>query len=140
MNVMSLIKCPSFQWSSDTLWYLCFLFYLAFNIGISLGYWFCRYWYRLSKAIVSFDIGDEQFKLFTWMDPLKIPLEEWVIIDTLNDLLSLVVPHKSFLNSSFYIWVMDPISCSHPSPIYKSLSLENLCEEQSVQVSHLMYR
>ena len=57
---------------------------------------------------MSFDIEDEQFKLFTWMDPFKIPLEEPVIIDTLNNSLSLVVPHKSFLNySSFYIWVMD---------------------------------
>ena len=32
------------QWYTVSLWYLCSLFYLAFNIGISLGYWFCRYW------------------------------------------------------------------------------------------------
>ena len=56
---------------------------------------------------MSFDIEDEQFKFLSWPDPFKISLEEPVIIDTLNDSLSLGVPHTSFLNSSFYIWVMD---------------------------------
>ncbi|XP_017252385.1 F-box/kelch-repeat protein At3g23880-like isoform X1 [Daucus carota subsp. sativus] len=62
---------------------------------------------RLSKAVVSFDIEEEQLNFFSWLDPFKIPLEEPVIIDTLNDSLSLLVPHLSFLNSSFDIWVMD---------------------------------
>ena len=62
---------------------------------------------RLSKAVVSFDIEEEQLKFFSWLDPFKIPLEEPVVIDTLNDSLSLIVPRTSFLNSSFDIWVMD---------------------------------
>ncbi|KAL1817003.1 hypothetical protein DCAR_0521420 [Daucus carota subsp. sativus] len=62
---------------------------------------------RLSKAVVSFDIEEEQLNFFSWLDPFKIPLEEPVVIDTLNDSLSLIVPRTSFLNSSFDIWVMD---------------------------------
>ncbi|KAL8146526.1 putative F-box protein At5g41500 isoform X2 [Apium graveolens] len=61
---------------------------------------------RLSKAVVSFDLEEEQLNLFTWLDPFKIPLVELAILDSLNDKLSLIVPCIDCPNPSFDIWVM----------------------------------
>lgn len=62
---------------------------------------------RLSRAVVSFDLEEETMKLFTWLDPFKIPLLELGILDSLNDSLSLIVPRTDCPNSRFDIWVMD---------------------------------
>lgn len=62
---------------------------------------------RLSRAVVSFDLEEEQLKLFTWLHPFKIPLVDLGILDSLNDKLSLIVPGMDCPNSSFDIWVMN---------------------------------
>ncbi|KAK1398269.1 hypothetical protein POM88_008132 [Heracleum sosnowskyi] len=61
---------------------------------------------RLSKAVVSFDLEEEQLKLFSWLHPFKIPLVELGILDSLNDKLSLIVPRIDSPNPGFDIWVM----------------------------------
>lgn len=62
---------------------------------------------RLSRAVVSVDLEEEQLKLFSWLHPFKIPLVELGILDSLDDKLSLIVPCMDCPNSSFDIWVMN---------------------------------
>lgn len=58
-------------------------------------------------AIVSFDLKDEKLKVFTVLDSHRIPFVEKGKLLILNESLSLIVTHRSEIDSGFDIWVMN---------------------------------